>query len=86
MLCESVAKRKRARSVGGGRKDTLLNAGEKLFLFYIKVYPTFDVAAFLFSVTKSSPIEWVKSFMPLLEQSLGRTIAVAVDEGKMIHG
>ena len=66
--------KKRRRAVGAGRKGALPDARTKLFfvLFYLKVYPTFDLASFLFSVDCSRPCRWIQTLLPLLEQTLGR--------------
>jgi hypothetical protein len=76
VLYEHFANKKRERIVGGGRKGALINAKEKLFfiLFYLKVYPTFDLAGFVFGADRSRPFEWVKQFLPILEKALGRSI------------
>ncbi len=53
-----VTKRKK----GAGRRHTLVSAKEKLFyiLFYMKCYPTYDLAGFLFESDKSQACRWVK--------------------------
>jgi RimJ/RimL family protein N-acetyltransferase len=63
----------RQRQPGGGRQPQLASAEDKLFfiLFYIKCYPTFDVAGVLFNVHRSQPHRWVQTELPLLEQTLG---------------
>lgn len=45
----------RVRAEGGGKKHTLGSVEAQLFyiLFYLKVYPTFDVAGFIFDVNRS---------------------------------
>jgi hypothetical protein len=65
----------RERAEGGGKKHTLDNAQEQLFyiLFYLKVYPTFDVAGFIFDVDRSQTCRWMHKLLPLLEQALERT-------------
>ena len=62
----------RKRAVGGGRKHTLTTAMERLFfiLFYLKVYPTYDVLAGFFKVNRSQACRWVKALMPVLIQAL----------------
>jgi hypothetical protein len=66
---QATRKSKRKRAVGGGRKHTLQTAAERLFfmLFYVKCYPTMDLAGFLFGVDKSRIQRWVKELLPLLE-------------------
>ncbi len=46
---------------GAGRKHTLPSAKEKLFfiLFYLKCYPTYDVAGLMFDVDRSQACRWV---------------------------
>jgi hypothetical protein len=50
VLFELQNRKDRKRAVGGGCKGLLPTAKHKLFyiLFYMKAYPTFDVAAFIF--------------------------------------
>ena len=68
LLYESLANKSRKRKVGGGRKGALKAAAEKLFfiLFYMKVYPTFDLAGFVFGVDRSRSCRWVQQFLPLI--------------------
>lgn len=63
----------RQRAFGGGRKSTLTGSREKVFflLFYLKVYPTFAVAGFLWDVHRATPEKWVKKYLPILEETLG---------------
>lgn len=62
----------RQRAVGGGRKHTLADPQAKLFfiLFYLKCYPTFDLAGFFFGVDRSRAWHWVQELLPLLETTL----------------
>tara|TARA_B100001964_G_C14085389_1_gene532285 strand:- start:59 stop:946 length:888 start_codon:yes stop_codon:yes gene_type:complete len=71
---EMVKTKDRKRKYGGGRKGSLQNIAGKLFfiLFYLKVYPTFDLAGFIFGVDRSRPCQWKKVFLPILEKALGR--------------
>ncbi len=75
---QATRKRKRQRAVGGGRKHTLKTGAERLFfiLFYIKCYPTMDLAGFFFGVDKSRIQRWVKELLPLLEETLGREVVL----------
>ena len=68
----------RQRVVGGGRKGALATVEDKLFyiLFYFKVYPTFDMASFVFDVNRSKTCEWVQKFQPLLEKCLGKAMVL----------
>lgn len=68
--------RKRAR--GGGRKHTLRTPKEKLFyiLFYMKNYPTFDLAAFFYNVDRSQTKRWVDELGVVLEKTLGKAMVL----------
>ena len=52
---QATRKSNRKRAVGGGRNHTLKTATERLFfiLFYVKCYPTMDLAGFFFGVDRS---------------------------------
>jgi len=65
--------RPRKRRPGAGRTHTLLTIADKLFyiLFYVKCYPTFDVAAFLYDVDRAQAHRWFKGLLPVLEATLG---------------
>jgi len=82
LLAEESAKKskskKRQRAVGGGNKHTLQRAEEKLFyiLFYVKVYPTFDMAGFIFNVNRSQTNRWMHKLLPLLEKALDRRVVL----------
>ena len=75
---QATRKPNRQRAVGGGRHHTLTNAAERLFfiLFYVKCYPTMDLAGFFFGVDKSRVQRWVKELLPLLEEALGREVVL----------
>ena len=66
----------RQRADGGGRKHTLMQTKELLFfiLFYMKVYPTFDLAGFIFNVDKSQTNRWVHKLLPILEEALRQKV------------
>ena len=68
----------RQRAVGGGRKCTLKSVAEKLFfmLFYLKVYPTFDLAGFIFGADKSNTSRWYKPLLEALEKTLKAKVAL----------
>lgn len=76
LLLEESKNKDRQRAVGGGRKGTLLDEMYKLFfiLLYIKVYPTFDFAGFIFGVHRTRCCQWSLRLLPLLEKALGRSI------------
>ena len=64
--------KERKRKEGGGVKHTLEGVKERLFyiLFYCKVYPTFDVAGFVFGVDKSQTNRWMHSLLAIIEKTL----------------
>ena len=68
----------RQRQPGGGRNPELTTAEDKLFfiLFYVKCYPTFDVAGVLFEVPRSHPHRGVHTLLPLWEQTLGEEVVL----------
>lgn len=74
---ESLAK-DRERLPGAGAAHTLGSPKDKLFytLFYIKCYPTFDLAAFFYGVDRSQTCRWSHTFIPLLEKTLGRKLVL----------
>jgi hypothetical protein len=71
---EQRAKRQYKRTPGAGRNHTLRTLRAKLFflLFYLKCYPTFDVAGLLFEVDRSRACRWVGDWLPRLEAVLGQ--------------
>jgi hypothetical protein len=68
----------RQRKAGGGSKSTLDSSEAKLFyiLFYVKVYPTFDVAGFIFDVNRSQTNRWMHQLLPMLEKALDRRVVL----------
>ena len=68
----------RQRAVGAGAKGKLAGAERKLcfILFYLKVYPTFDVLSFFFHLDRSECCRWVHKLLPVLEQVLGRHLVL----------
>lgn len=78
VLLEYRKSKKRKRAVGGGRIGNIKSATKKLFyiLFYVKTYPTFDTAAFVFASSKTRTQQWTHDILPLLEKTLGRKIVL----------
>ncbi|MCC5661402.1 transposase family protein [Nostoc sp. XA010] len=72
------SQKQRKRSVGGGRKARLQRVEDKLFfiLFYLKCYPTFDVAGVLFDLHRSRAHRWMLRLQPLLEKVLGKKMVL----------
>jgi len=71
-------KKEMIRNEGGGRTHTLQGSESKLMfiLFYMKCYPTYDLAGLLFDVDRAQPFRWVKEFLHILEKSLGKTLSL----------
>lgn len=71
---EAKRKKKRIRNVGGGRDSKIETAKEKLFyiLWYMKTYPTFDVASFFVGFVRSSACTWMHDLLPILELTMKR--------------
>lgn len=72
------SKKDRQRCVGGGRIGALTTETHKLFylLFYFKIYPTFDMAGFVFGVHRSRAHEWVQRLQVALEKCLGKAMVL----------
>lgn len=71
---EAKRKKKRQRKLGAGRGSKIETIEEKLFyvLWYMKTYPTFDVASFYVGFHRSNACEWVHTLLPILEQTMQR--------------
>jgi hypothetical protein len=77
VLLEIQSSKDRQRAVGGGCKGILHDSKHKLFyiLFYMKNYPTFDIAAFIFGTVRVT-FEWKSKLLPALERALGRVVTL----------
>ena len=76
---EQLEKRKgRQRGFGGGRKGKIPSGKEKVcfILFYLKVYPTFDLLSAVSGINRGECCRWVHRLLPLLEKALGRELAL----------
>lgn len=71
---EAKRLKKRRRKLGGGRGSKLETPEEKLFyiLWYMKTYPTFDVASFWVGFHRSNACDWVHTLLPILEMTMKR--------------
>ena len=78
ILQEEAESKKRKRALGGGSNGNIKDPRKKLFfiLWYLKVYPTFDVSAYVFGSSKSRTHQWVHKILPVLEKTLGRKLAL----------
>ena len=64
-------KKHRQRKIGGGRKSALGSPEIQLLfiLFYLKNYPTYDVLAFTFNISRGGAFESVQRLLPILKQT-----------------
>ncbi len=64
-------KKHRQRKVGGGRKPALGPPENQLFfiLFYLKDYPTYDVLAFTFGISRAGAFQSVQRLLPVLKKA-----------------
>ncbi len=72
------AKPNRRRAPGAGRKTKLGGPEGLLFfiLFYLKVYPTFDLLSVFFGLDRSECHRWVKKLLPVLEKTLRQKLVL----------
>lgn len=77
----------RKTSVGSGRIGALKTDALKLFfvLFYLKVYPTYDVLGALFGKPRGRSHDSIKEFLPILEKALGRQLALPVRQIRSVE-
>jgi hypothetical protein len=75
---QEATSKKRERRMGGGRIGRIKSPRNKLFfiLWYLKVYPTYDIAAYVFGSSKTKTHVWVTNILPLLRKTLGREIVL----------
>ncbi|MEO5570810.1 MAG: transposase family protein [Bacteroidia bacterium] len=73
-------KKNRKRKPGAGRRHTLKTPEQKMFfiLFYMKCYPTLDVAGFFYGVDKSQIKRWVEELRKSLEKTLEKVLVLPV--------
>jgi hypothetical protein len=66
------------RTPGGGRIGHFDDPKDKLFfaLFYMKVYPTFEVLGYLFSMDRSNACRQSQKLFASLEKALGKKLAL----------
>ena len=78
ILREEAEKKGRKRAYGGGSNGNIKDPRKKLFfiLWYLKVYPTFYVSAYVFASSKSRTHEWAHKILPILEKTLGRRLVL----------
>ena len=68
----------RKRDVGAGPKGKLHNGRLKLLfiLFYLKVYPTFDLISVFFDIDRGQCCRWMHALRPILEKLLQRRLVL----------
>ena len=74
-----LASRKgRKRAPGAGQPSKIASREQKLafILFYLKVYPTFDVMSLVSGINAGDCCKWVHKLMPLREELLGQKRAL----------
>jgi hypothetical protein len=76
----NVLKRRkgRLRAPGAGNPGKIAGGAQKLafILFYLKVYPTFDVMSVFSGINAGECCRWVHKLMPVLEELLGQKLAL----------
>ena len=87
ILEEEQNNKKRQRKIGGGSNGNIKDPRKKLFyiLWYVKVYPTFDVAAYVFASSKTRTHIWTHKIMPILEKTLKREIVLPARQIRTIE-
>lgn len=75
---EATRKPDRKRKLGGGRGSYVETAEEKLFyiLWYMKTYPTFDLASFNVGFHRTKACDWVHILLPVLETTMKRNLVL----------
>jgi predicted DNA-binding protein YlxM (UPF0122 family) len=65
------SKNRRQRKIGGGRKSALGSPENQLLfiLFYLKNYPTYDVLAFTFNISRGCAFASVQRLLPILKKT-----------------
>jgi hypothetical protein len=68
----------RKRAPGAGQPSKIATGAQKLafILFYLKVYPTFDVMSLFCDINAGDCCRWVHKLMPVLEELLGQKHAL----------
>jgi len=68
----------RVRAPGAGQPSKIASGAQKLafILFYLKVYPTFDVMSVFCGINAGDCCRWAHRLMPVLEELLGQKLAL----------
>lgn len=69
---KTLAKRKRKRNPGGGRRGQLVTLEQKLLfiLVYMKTYPLQVVMGELFGMTQAAANQWIHRLLPILQKAM----------------
>jgi len=69
---ETALKKYNKAKHASGRPDILISPAEKLFyiLFYLKCYPTFDLASLFFNVDRATTCRWTHKYIKVIEMTL----------------
>lgn len=84
---EKLLEGKRKRKPGGGQKGKLPTVYDKLLflLYYLKVYPTFDVLGTQFGMNRSKACENVHALFPILCKALSSLGVLPYREFKTVE-
>jgi hypothetical protein len=84
---EGLAKGTRQRKSGAGQKGKLPTVHEKLtfLLYYLKVYPTFDVLGAQFGMYRSKACENLHALLPILYRALDNLGVLPAREFKTVE-
>jgi hypothetical protein len=68
----------RVRAPGAGQKSKIDSGAQKLafILFYLKVYPTFDVMSVFCGINAGGCCQWMHDLLPVLEKLPGQKLAL----------
>jgi hypothetical protein len=82
-----VAAGKRQRKPGAGQKGKLPSVQEKLtfVLYYLKVYPTYDVIGAQFGMNRSKACENIHALLPILYKALNNLGVLPAREFKTVE-
>ena len=84
---DGIAQGKRQRKPGGGQKGKLPTVHENLtfLLYYLKVYPTFEVLGTQFGMNRSKACENVHDLLPILGKALDNLGVLPLREFKTVE-
>lgn len=72
----SIVLSEEIKRIPRGTTPVLKTDRDKLFyvLFYLKCYPTFDLAGAIYGVNRSQTKRWLQYYKPVLEKTLGKEL------------